>query len=133
MLSPLRTGLILMALVALAVPLSATEAATSLPLLVEAGLVVVCAFVSPFRDDRNFVRKLVGGGSLIEVFLDCPLSVCEARDPKGLYKGARSGAVSTFTGVSSPYETPREPELTIKTDKTAVDDGVTSCLALSWR
>jgi adenylylsulfate kinase len=84
-------------------------------LFVDAGVVVLTAFVSPYENNREFVRGLVGEGEFIEVFVDCPLEVCEERDPKGLYRKARSGEISNFTGVSAPFEPPQNPELTVNT------------------
>lgn len=84
-------------------------------LFVDAGIVVITAFISPFREDRNRVRQLVEPGEFFEVFIDCPLEVCEARDVKGLYKKARNGEISDFTGISSPFEAPLTPELTVNT------------------
>ena len=84
-------------------------------LMASAGLITLTAFVSPYRRDRDRVRKIVEeagkSGDFIEVFVDTPLAVCEARDPKGLYKKARSGEIKNFTGISDPYETPEKPEI----------------------
>lgn len=84
-------------------------------LFVSAGIITLTAFVSPYRKDRQLVRELVGGrgrtDDFIEVFVDAPLEVCEARDPKGLYKKARAGEIAHFTGISDPYEAPESPEL----------------------
>jgi len=84
-------------------------------LLVDSGAIVVCAFISPFRADRNGARQLMGE-HFIEVFLNPGLAACEERDPKGLYQRARSGEVENFTGISSPYEAPEEPELELDTE-----------------
>jgi adenylylsulfate kinase len=86
-------------------------------LLCDAGLVVLTAFVSPFRADRDAVRASLAEGDFIEVFVDAPLAACEARDPKGLYKKARAGEIKDFTGVSAPYEPPLAPELALASDK----------------
>ena len=90
-------------------------------LLVEAGLVVLTAFVSPYREDRDRVRQWVCSrgrpGDFIEVFVDTPLEVCEQRDPKGLYKLARAGKISHFTGITDPYEAPVAPELHLRGDR----------------
>lgn len=86
-------------------------------LFTEAGLINVTAFISPYRADRDQVRKIMAQGDFIEVFVNCPVSVCEQRDPKGLYKKARAGQIPEFTGISAPYEEPNNPELTIDTDK----------------
>jgi adenylylsulfate kinase-like enzyme len=78
--------------------------------------VVLSAFISPFHKDRHQVRTIVGAENFIEVFVDCPLEVCEQRDVKGLYKKARAGELKQFTGISSPYERPLNADLTIRTD-----------------
>ncbi len=83
-------------------------------LFVDAGLIVLTAFISPFVSDRKIARDLFDGSEFIEVFVDTPLDVCEERDPKGLYKKARAGEIPNFTGIDSPYEAPLSPELTIK-------------------
>lgn len=83
-------------------------------LMASAGLITLTAFVSPYRRDRDRVRKIVDAGrqgDFIEVFVDTPLEICEARDPKGLYKKARSGEIKNFTGISDPYEAPESPEI----------------------
>ncbi len=80
-------------------------------LMVDAGLIVLCAFISPFQAERQMVRALVEGGEFIEIFIDAPLDVCVARDPKGLYKRALAGEIKNFTGVDQPYEAPEAPEL----------------------
>ncbi|MCQ8228789.1 MULTISPECIES: adenylyl-sulfate kinase [Pantoea] len=80
-------------------------------LMVDAGLVVLTAFISPHRAERNMVRDLLAEGQFIEVFVDTPLAVCEARDPKGLYKKARAGELRNFTGIDSVYEAPDAPEI----------------------
>ncbi|MNC34433.1 Adenylyl-sulfate kinase [compost metagenome] len=80
-------------------------------LMADAGLVVLTAFISPHRAERQMVRELVGEGRFIEVFVDTPLSICEARDPKGLYKKARAGELRNFTGIDSVYEAPENPEI----------------------
>lgn len=84
-------------------------------LFIDAGVVVLTAFISPFKSDRDRVRSLVGSEEFIEVFVDCPLEICEQRDVKGLYKKARAGEIADFTGISSPFESPENPELTIAT------------------
>ena len=91
-------------------------------LFVDAGTIVLSAFISPFQKDRDAVRALVEAGEFIEIFVDTPLDVCEKRDPKGLYKKARSGEIPDFTGISSPYEAPRKPEIRIVNDRISVDD-----------
>src|SRR6185295_2425979 len=83
-------------------------------LFTEAGVVVATAFISPYRADRDQVRKIMKEGDFIEVFVQAPLDVCEQRDPKGLYKKARAGEVKEFTGISAPYEEPEKPELVLQ-------------------
>lgn len=85
-------------------------------LFCDAGLVVVTAFISPFAKDRDMVRNMAMQGQFVEVFIDVPLSICEQRDPKGLYKKARAGEIKDFTGIDSPYEVPVNPELHIIND-----------------
>jgi bifunctional enzyme CysN/CysC len=80
-------------------------------LFVDAGLIVLVSFISPFRSERQMARELVGAGEFIEVFVDVPLAVAESRDPKGLYKKARQGAIKHFTGIDSPYEAPETPDI----------------------
>lgn len=82
-------------------------------LFAEAGLVALTAFISPYRRDRDFVRASMGDGDFVEVFVDAPIEVCEARDPKGLYKKARAGELKGFTGIDDPYEAPSKPELVL--------------------
>lgn len=80
-------------------------------LFVDAGMIVITAFISPFRADRDFCRSLLDEGEFVEVFVDTPIEVCEQRDPKGLYKKARSGDIKDFTGIDSDYEVPNNPEI----------------------
>ena len=82
-------------------------------LFTEAGLIAITAFISPYRLDRDRVRKLLPEGDFIEIFVDTPIEICEQRDPKGLYKKARSGELKGFTGIDDPYETPAQPELVL--------------------
>jgi bifunctional enzyme CysN/CysC len=84
-------------------------------LFVDAGLIVLTAFISPFRSERRMARELVGEAEFLEVFIDTPIEICMQRDPKGLYEKARAGTIKNFTGVDSPYEAPQQPDLTIKT------------------
>ncbi len=84
-------------------------------LFVDAGIITIVSFISPFRSERQMARDLIEGGSFIEVFVDAPLEVCEARDPKGLYEKARGGAIKNFTGIDSPYEAPFSPEIHLQT------------------
>jgi bifunctional enzyme CysN/CysC len=94
-------------------------------LMMDAGLIVMTAFISPFRAEREMARKLIGAENFIEVFVDTPLEVCEQRDPKGLYKKARSGLIPNMTGINSPYETPLKPELSVGRD----EHSVVGCIA----
>jgi bifunctional enzyme CysN/CysC len=84
-------------------------------LFLDAGLIVLVSFISPFRSERRMARELVGAGEFIEVFVDTPLEVCMTRDPKGLYEKARAGTIKNFTGIDSPYEDPERAEITLKT------------------
>ncbi|GGF71928.1 adenylyl-sulfate kinase [Alteromonas lipolytica] len=83
-------------------------------LFVDSGMMVLTAFISPFQADRDFCRNLLATGEFIEVFVDTPLAVCEQRDPKGLYKKARSGEIKHFTGIDSAYEAPESPEVRLQ-------------------
>ena len=93
-------------------------------LFVEAGIIILTAFISPFEKDRELVRKLMPHGDFLEVFIDCPLGVCEKRDVKGMYKRARKGKIKEFTGISSKYEEPKNPELKVDTDKLSLEESV---------
>ena len=86
-------------------------------LLMDAGVLVITAFISPYRDDRRLARSLVDDGDFIEIYVNAPVEVCEQRDPKGLYKKARAGQIQNFTGISAPYEAPEKPEVEVHTDK----------------
>jgi adenylylsulfate kinase len=97
-------------------------------LFVDSGLIVSSAFISPFREDRQFVRNMFNQGEFIEVFLKCPIEVCENRDPKGLYKKARKGEITNFTGITSPYEIPINPEIVIETNKMTISQSVEQIL-----
>jgi adenylylsulfate kinase (apsK) len=93
-------------------------------LMLDAGLIIISAFISPFRDDREMVREIVGEDRFTEVFIDCPLEVCEKRDTKGLYKKARQGFIRDFTGIGSPYEIPEHPNLVLHTDKETIEESL---------
>ena len=86
---------------------------------------VVTAFISPFEKDREMVRDMAMEGQFVEVFIDAPLSVCEQRDPKGLYKKARAGEIKDFTGIDSPYEVPKKPELHVVNDGISIEEAAT--------
>lgn len=93
-------------------------------LMLEAGIIVISAFISPFRKDREMIRQLVGEANFYEIFVNCPLEVCESRDVKGLYKKAREGQIKNFTGIDSPYEEPLNPFLSVKTHSMGLDKSV---------
>jgi len=93
-------------------------------LFVDSGLFALTAFISPYREDRDMVRAMLPEGEFIEIYVKCPLEVCESRDPKGLYKKARLGEIKEFTGVSAPYEEPLQPELVIETDRQTIEESV---------
>lgn len=98
-------------------------------LMLDAGVVVMTAFISPFIKDREIVRDLVEDGEFIEVYTEADLDICEERDPKGLYKKARAGEIPEFTGISSPYEAPVNPEVTVNTGKSSIPQCVDSLVA----
>ncbi|MBF0620303.1 MAG: adenylyl-sulfate kinase [Magnetococcales bacterium] len=97
-------------------------------LFLDAGIVVLTAFISPFQADRDKGRSLVDKGDFIEVYCDCSLAVCEERDVKGLYKKARDGVIKEFTGISSPYEAPANPELNVDTGSVSLEKSVEQVL-----
>ncbi|HEY3645761.1 MAG TPA: sulfate adenylyltransferase subunit CysN [Gammaproteobacteria bacterium] len=98
-------------------------------LFVDAGVIVITAFISPFRADRRLVRELLEQGEFVEVFVDTPIEVCEKRDPKGLYAKARAGEIKNFTGIDAPYEAPQAAELTLHNDQDSVEQCVTQVMA----
>lgn len=102
-------------------------------LFLEAGVIALTAFISPYRADRERVRALVAPEDFIEIYCRCPLEVCEQRDVKGLYAKARQGVIKEFTGISSPYEAPQNPELTIDTGSLPLEESVAQILALLRR
>jgi len=93
-------------------------------LFMDAGVITITSFISPFIKDRNRVREILPSGKFIETYVKAPLNVCEQRDPKGLYRKARNGAIKDFTGIDSPYEAPENPELTIETHKYKVEENL---------
>lgn len=99
-------------------------------LFVEAGVIVLTAFISPFRSDRERVRSLVPHGDFLEIYCNSPLEVCEGRDVKGMYKRARAGEIRDFTGISSPYEAPDAPELAVETGTLSLEESVDSVMRL---
>jgi adenylylsulfate kinase len=98
------------------------RAAETARLMAEAGLVVIVSLISPYRAERQAARGIAGDVPFLEVFIDTPLAICEARDPKGLYDRARAGAIPNFTGISAPYEPPEAPDLILATRGLAVGD-----------
>lgn len=97
-------------------------------LFLDAGLICMAAFISPTHADRDQVRALVGAEHFFEIYIRCPLSICEARDVKGNYKKARAGIIPHYTGISAPYEEPEHPALIVDTDETSIEDGVNTVL-----
>lgn len=93
-------------------------------LFVDSGQVVLTAFISPFREDRDRVRALLEENEFVEIYIKCSIEACEARDPKGLYEKARKGIIKDFTGISSPYEEPLHPELVVDTEKQSIEECV---------
>jgi adenylylsulfate kinase len=105
-------------------------------LFCDAGIVAITAFISPYRVDRDRVRAALGEGDFVEIFVDAPIEVCEARDPKGLYKKARAGELKGFTGIDDPYESPLKPELVLDASRksaAALADEVLACLKASGK
>lgn len=96
-------------------------------LFVDSGIITISTFISPFKEDRDNVRKLLGK-DFVEVYVDCPIEVCESRDPKGIYKKARNGEIKDFTGVDSPYEVPDNPEIVVSTNLDTVQQCVNKIL-----
>ena len=90
-------------------------------LMIDAGIITMTAFISPFIKDRRIVRDLVDAGDFIEIYCNSDLDICESRDPKGLYKKARAGEIPEFTGISSPYEAPENPELSVDTGNSSIE------------
>jgi adenylylsulfate kinase len=93
-------------------------------LMLDAGIVVLSAFVSPYKKDRNNIRNVVGNVNFVEVFINTSVKECERRDVKGLYKKARAGEIANFTGISAPYEAPDNPEITINTEEMSIEEAV---------
>jgi adenylylsulfate kinase len=102
-------------------------------LFVDAGIIVITAFISPFRSDRDMVRNIVENDEFIEVYINCPVEICESRDVKGLYARARRGEIPHFTGISSPFEPPLHPELIIDTDKNEIEKCVNQILDYAYK
>jgi adenylylsulfate kinase len=98
-------------------------------LFMQAGVITLTAFISPFRQDRDVVRSMVADGEFVEIYCNTPLAVCEQRDVKGLYQKARDGEISEFTGISSPYEAPLKPEIVVQTGTSSLDDCANQVIA----
>lgn len=99
-------------------------------LIIEAGVITLTAFISPFKSDRNSARNLVPHGDFLEIHCQCPIETCEQRDVKGLYKKARAGEIPFFTGIDSPYEAPEQPELVVNTHEQTLEESVASVINL---
>jgi len=99
-------------------------------LFIEAGIIVLTAFISPFREERRKVRSMMPHGDFIEIYVECPIKICESRDVKGLYQKARDGEIDQFTGISSPYEPPDAQELTINTSQETLKESTMKILNL---
>jgi adenylyl-sulfate kinase len=97
-------------------------------LFADAGFIVITAFISPYRHERQLARKLLESGRFIEIFVNAPLEICEQRDPKGLYAKARAKEIKDFTGISAPYEPPMKPEIELRTDQLSITECVTRIL-----
>jgi adenylylsulfate kinase len=93
-------------------------------LFADAGAIATTAFISPYRKDRDFCRSLVGEGRFVEIFVKASIETCEERDPKGLYKKAKSGEIKEFTGISAPYEEPLKPEIVLDSDNLSIEEEV---------
>jgi adenylylsulfate kinase len=98
-------------------------------LMMESGLIVMAAFISPFNKDRNEARKLISSEDFIEIYCKASIETCETRDVKGLYKRARKGEIANYTGIDSPYEAPENPELIIDTDNQSLEESVSTILS----
>jgi adenylylsulfate kinase len=99
-------------------------------LFIESGVITLTAFISPFKEERDKVRRLLSDEDLIEIYVKCPISVCETRDVKGMYKKAKANEIKDFTGISSPYEAPESPGLIVDTDKETLDESVDKVLGV---
>ncbi|MDI9259795.1 adenylyl-sulfate kinase [Alicyclobacillus sendaiensis] len=104
------------------------RAAEVAKLFVDAGIIVICGLISPYRRDREAARALFEPGEFIEVFVDCPVEVCKSRDPKGLYRRALAGEIKGFTGIDDPYEPPEAPDVVVRTDRMSIEACVKAIL-----
>ncbi|WP_050736219.1 adenylyl-sulfate kinase [Methylobacterium sp. ARG-1] len=105
------------------------RAAETARLMAEAGLIVIVSLISPFRQERAMARRIAGDVPFLEIFIDTPLQVCEARDPKGLYHRARAGEISSFTGISAPYEPPETPDVVVQTEGCTIQKSAASLIS----
>jgi len=99
-------------------------------LFIDAGVIVLTAFISPFRKDRERIRSIISEGRFYEIYMNCPVEVCSKRDKKGIYEKAKAGIIKEFTGISSPYEPPLAPELTIDSAETSADEAVRKVISM---
>jgi adenylylsulfate kinase len=99
-------------------------------LFLDAGIIAITAFISPYRKDREMIREMVGNGRFIECYVKCPVEVCIERDPKGIYQKAKQGMIKNFTGISAPYEPPEYPEVVIESDKENAGESVNHLMLL---
>jgi adenylylsulfate kinase len=99
-------------------------------LFVDAGILVISAFISPYKEDRDYIRKRFEGDNFFEIYIKCSIQECEKRDPKGQYKRAKAGIIKNYTGISSPYEEPESPDLVIETERYDVNSSVRQVISL---
>lgn len=99
-------------------------------LFVDAGILVLAAFISPYKEDREYIKKQFEGDNFLEIYVKCPVEECERRDPKGQYKKARAGIIKNYTGVSAPYEEPENPDLILDTEKKPLEECVDAVIDL---
>lgn len=97
-------------------------------LFVDAGVVVIAAFISPLEKDRNLLRQIIGKDNFVEIFVNTSLQECEKRDVKGLYKKARAGKIQNFTGISAPYEKPKNPDIIVNTESSSLEESITKVI-----
>ncbi len=102
-------------------------------LFLDAGIISLTAFISPLQIDRELARKIIGAENIIEIYCNCPLEICEQRDVKGLYKKARSGEITNYTGISSPYEAPEAPDILLDTGSSPIDECVATIIAVLYK
>ena len=98
-------------------------------ILMDAGTIVISAFISPYEKDRRMAKEIIGNDNFIEIYVECPIDICELRDVKGLYKKARNGEISNFTGISSPFETPVNPDIIVNTTNESIKQSSAKILA----